>query len=442
MQNRSQNRSIPNTPAHARHRIQALESENRNIHGQNAYLNRQNALQAATNADIRLANQSLHQGNQALRHNLRQANAEVATLREVSRKLSRDLYTMQHTTSQDLEMVAGLLSLRSAPRGADAASAHGQAGGGQRGSSTPQVAVPGSGTTTASSPALASGRPTNSQTTQPAVGPPRGDLTQRRRSLRLRANNDAPPDDTPDRTVSEAAEDVGSNLDRDPMDTSDGSCDLAETEDDEYDPSDDDEPGTAAAPSSRSTTTAGRLPAQEAAQATNRKHAAPDEEADAASDDEEEHPRKKRRYSRPRDTSVRQATGTLESGPVGFTNFQYPSTVRGVFEVWYDGTRGNPPLGRLEAEHGSRWRNSPGEIKYWSNYVATRKVVVDCVEQYAAQQGEAVDSVIDRLGEFVDGKIHQVLLPLLPKGKGAHRELPDPFPALLEMRERQRDERQ
>lgn len=121
-------------------------------------------------------------------------------------------------------------------------------------------------------------------------------------------------------------------------------------------------------------------------------------------------------------------------GSTPFTFHRMARTVRGVWAEWHWGANGNQPLGPLEAKKGTGWRTShhPDEaqrlsdIKYRSNYVAQRCLVVKYVEALAKERNitplaacAMVDEVAQGRMQMVVDSIRKQKDPLLIKKKSA-----------------------
>lgn len=99
-------------------------------------------------------------------------------------------------------------------------------------------------------------------------------------------------------------------------------------------------------------------------------------------------PSRTRRYARSRQTVRRFAVGTVPGIHFEFT--RKARKVADIYREWYVGIpciRGgisNPPIATLEREHGTAWRSNPDEkglMKYSSNYVSVRRLVVEFVDR-------------------------------------------------------------
>ncbi|PHH77259.1 hypothetical protein CDD82_3584 [Ophiocordyceps australis] len=113
------------------------------------------------------------------------------------------------------------------------------------------------------------------------------------------------------------------------------------------------------------------------------------------------------RYSVARRTTPRYA-----SGPPG-TPFRFsrmPRTALSVWNEWHCGANGNPAIRLLEEQFGTGWRlGDLAERKYASNWVATRKLIVDYVDNKAAVLGLSGPQVCNRLDLFVGGHVHRLI---------------------------------
>lgn len=128
------------------------------------------------------------------------------------------------------------------------------------------------------------------------------------------------------------------------------------------------------------------------------------------------------RYSGPRRTAARYA-----SGPPGrpLRYHRMGRSVAGVWTEWKHGAHGNPPVGALEARYGTGWRaGTLQERKYGSNWVAVRKIVVEYVEAMCADGGLASAEAVRRLDDRVDGRMQELIKVLRAKK--------DPFEAIKE----------
>jgi hypothetical protein len=121
---------------------------------------------------------------------------------------------------------------------------------------------------------------------------------------------------------------------------------------------------------------------------------------------------KKPRYSVPRNGME------YASGPPGrrFMFCRTPRTVALIWKEWKVGTNGNPPIEALEHEHGTIWRSgTTREIKFGSNYVKNREIVVKKVEAMCEEDGISPEEACRRLDHRVDGRI-RLLIGALRKG--------------------------
>ncbi|KAK7424553.1 hypothetical protein QQZ08_008563 [Neonectria magnoliae] len=142
--------------------------------------------------------------------------------------------------------------------------------------------------------------------------------------------------------------------------------------------------------------------------------ASPDEELEEEPNNEPQEPASKPRYSVSRKKGPRVA-----SGPPGrpFQFQRMPKTVAGVWKEYKDGLHGNPAIEELEKMYDTGWRTgSIPDIKYGSNYVSIRRMVVREVEKMCAAEGITASQACARLDTRVDGRM-QLLLTTLRKGK-------------------------
>ncbi|PHH66478.1 hypothetical protein CDD81_6953 [Ophiocordyceps australis] len=113
------------------------------------------------------------------------------------------------------------------------------------------------------------------------------------------------------------------------------------------------------------------------------------------------------RYSVARRTMPRYASGPAEK-PFRFSRM--PRTAMSVWNEWHHGANGNRAIRALEQEFGTGWRlGDLAERKYASNWVGTRKLIVDYVDNKAAVLGLSGPQVCNRLDFFVGGHVHRLI---------------------------------
>lgn len=132
-------------------------------------------------------------------------------------------------------------------------------------------------------------------------------------------------------------------------------------------------------------------------------------------------PTKEPRYAVPRNGMQ------YASGPPGrrFMFCRTPRNVSLIWKEWKVGTNGNPPIEALEHEYGTAWRHgTTREIKFGSNYVKTREMVIKKVEEMVEVEGISPEEACSRLDRRVDGRI-QKLIGALRKGQDPFTVIPD-----------------